>query len=88
MQESAIYPEIKAEGKAEGIAEGFQQAVQRERALVLRLLGLKIGILPEAEQKQISQLSLDQLEVLIARLPEFSTVESLANWLQSDRPTA
>ena len=88
MHESAIYQEIKAEGKAEGIAEGFQKAVQRERALVLRLLSLKIGTLPEAEQKQISQLSLDQLEILIARLSEFSTVEGLSNWLQSDRLTA
>lgn len=84
MQESAIYQEIKAEGKA----EGFQEAVQRERALILRLLSLKIGTLPEAERKQVSQLSLDQLEILIARLSEFSTIENLSNWLQSNCPPA
>ena len=80
MQESAIYQEIKA--------EGFQEAVQRERALILRQISLKIGAVPEAERAQVGRLSVDQLEVLGERLLNFSSPGDLSDWLQSDRPTA
>ena len=79
MQESVIYQEIKAEGVQEGLLEGLQ----RERRLISRQLRRKIGVIPEAEQRQIDRLTAEQIESLGEALLDFDSLEALASWLQN-----
>lgn len=80
MRESVIYQDILAEGRAEGRVEG-------ERSLVMRLLKRRFGELPAEVQSQIAQLSLAQLEALGDALLEFSGLQDLTQWLQTQSTT-
>jgi predicted transposase YdaD len=84
MRESVIYQEIRAEGKVEGKAEGKAEGQQQEaRALVLKQLTRKLGLIPAATVARIDGLSLEQLESLGEALLDFSTLADLGSWLDS-----
>jgi predicted transposase YdaD len=68
----------KEEGRQEGRQEGQSQ-------LVLRLLGRRVGRLPEATIGQIQQLPIAQIEALGEALLDFSGFEDLTDWLQQHR---
>jgi predicted transposase/invertase (TIGR01784 family) len=82
MQESVIYQEIKAEGRQEGRQEGIEVG---ERSLVLRLLSLKLGKLPESVALEVTQLSKAHLPALEEALLSFETLGDLTSWLQVHR---
>ena len=66
---------------AEAYQEGQQEALTRERALIVRLLKRKVGELPEATLLQVDPLSLMQLEDLAEALLDFGELVDLDNWL-------
>lgn len=76
------YERGKAEGKQEGKAEGKQEG---EQQLILRLLQRRVGELSSELQERIQSLSLNQLETLGEALLDFTAMEDLLNWLQTNQ---
>ena len=86
MKESVMYQEIRSEGKAEGFAEGLQQGRQQgieqeANLIIIRQLNRRIGQIPQDLTRQVSNLSLEQLENLGEALLDFTTEADLINWL-------
>jgi predicted transposase/invertase (TIGR01784 family) len=64
----------------------IREAKEEEaRSLILRLLNRRVGEFPEALQRQIQVLSLEQLEALGDALLDFSSLADLEGWLQSQQ---
>lgn len=72
------YERGKQEGKQEGKKEGEQQ-------LILKLLQRRVGELSPELQERIQSLSLNQLETLGEALLDFTAMEDLLNWLQTNQ---
>ena len=73
-------------GKQEGISIGEQRGIsigQREqaRAIVLRQLSRRVGVLPEEVRSQVEKLSLEQSELLGDALLDFGRLTDLSSWL-------
>jgi Domain of unknown function (DUF4351) len=73
---------VERMGFARGLEQGLEQAVERERSLVLRLLTQKVGPLSPQLIEPIAALSLPQIEALAIALLNFSTVADLEVWLE------
>jgi predicted transposase YdaD len=73
MKESVIYQDILTEGK-------------QEEALMLltRQLSHRFGVIEPSIQMRLQGLSLEQLEALSLDLLDFSTIEDLETWLNSN----
>ena len=89
IQEAATKAEKK--GRLQGREEGAEQERSRfraqQRALILRLLSRQIDNIPDNLQRQIQQLSLEDLEALADALLDFNHIDALKQWLarvQSD----
>ena len=65
-------------GKQKGKKEG-------EQRLILRLLQRRVGELSPELQERIQSLSLNQLENLAEALLDFTAMEDLLNWLQTNQ---
>ncbi|MEH2036947.1 DUF4351 domain-containing protein [Nostoc sp.] len=78
------YERGKQEGKQEGKKEGEQEGEQR---LILKLLQRRVGELSPELQERIQSLSLNQLENLGEALLDFTAIEDLLNWLQTNQST-
>ena len=69
--------------KEETLREGEQRGIQEGKAqLLLQLLHLKLGSLPVEVETQIRSLSMDQLELLAARVLDLNSLQELSHWLQ------
>ncbi len=75
LRENPWYQEILREGEKKGIEQG-------ERAVILRLLVRKLGLLPDAAIQKIQGLSLGQIERLGDALFEFEQLADLEKWLE------
>jgi predicted transposase YdaD len=80
LQQTRVYQEAKAEGQAEEREIGLQ----RERALVIKLLNRKLGDLSPQFQAQVSALSIDRVESLGEALLDFSSMTDLEVWLSQN----
>jgi flagellar biosynthesis/type III secretory pathway protein FliH len=69
-------------GYERGKQEGKQEGQQR---LILRLLQRRVGELSPELHKRIQSLSLNQLENLGEALLDFTALEDLLNWLQTNQ---
>ncbi|MEL6385280.1 MAG: DUF4351 domain-containing protein, partial [Cyanobacteria bacterium J06626_18] len=61
--------------------QGLEEGAERETALILRLLGRKLGVLTEDLQTQVNRLELAVLESLGEALFDFEGIEDLREWL-------
>jgi predicted transposase YdaD len=82
--------ETLQEGRQEGLQEGLQEGMQLglyqgERSLVLRQLSRRIGSLSPEVLSSVEALSLPQLEMLGEALLDFTSVDDLTTWLQSNQ---
>jgi predicted transposase YdaD len=77
-KESVIYQEIFETGEQ----QGEQRALQRERALIVRLIARKVGEVPQELRSSVELLSIDRLEALGEALLDFNSLEDLQNWLE------
>ncbi len=84
LQQTRVYQEAKAEGKVEGKAEEREIGLQRERALVIKLLNRKLGDLSPQFQAQVSALSIDRVESLGEALLDFNSTTDLEVWLSQN----
>lgn len=72
-------------GFARGLEAGRQQAEQRQRSLILRLLNRRVGEMPEAVQQRVEQLTIAQLESLGEALLDFEQLADLLGWLEASK---
>ena len=72
LKETRVYQEIK------------EEAEQRERSLILRLLTRRVGELPQEVRSSVENLSLEKLEHLSEALLDFSSMDDLQLWLEED----
>jgi predicted transposase/invertase (TIGR01784 family) len=84
LQQTRVYQEAKAEGKVEGKAEEREIGLQRERALILKLLNRKLGNISPQLQTRISALSIENVESLGEALLDFTSIADLESWLCQD----
>ncbi len=64
---------------------GYERGKQEgEQHLILRLLQRRVGELSPQLQESIQSLSLNQLENLSEALLDFTAMEDLLNWLQTN----
>jgi predicted transposase YdaD len=72
-------------GIEQGMQRGIEQGMQREGAnLVLRLLNRRLGQVTSSVEKQIRQLSVEQLEDLGEALLDFENEADLLHWLSQN----
>ena len=71
------------EGKLEGRLEG---KLEGERAVVLRLLTRRFGVLQARDRKRVERLSLEQLDALAVALLDFTSKADLKTWLAECAP--
>ncbi|TRV51368.1 MAG: DUF4351 domain-containing protein, partial [Microcystis panniformis Mp_MB_F_20080800_S26D] len=68
-----------------GIEQGIEQGMQRgEATLVLRQLNRRLGQVTTSVEKQIRQLSVEQLEDLGEALLDFENEADLLHWLSQN----
>jgi predicted transposase/invertase (TIGR01784 family) len=92
LQQTRVYQEAKAEGKveckaegkAEGKAEEREIGLQRERALIIKLLSRKLGNLSTQLQAEVSARSIDNIESLGEALLDFNSLADLESWLRQN----
>jgi predicted transposase YdaD len=84
LQQTRVYQEAKAEGKVEGKAEEREIGLQRERALILKLLNRKLGNLSPQLQSRVSALSIERVESLGEVLLDFDSIADLESWLNQN----
>ncbi len=73
-------------GERIGYERGKQEGEQKgEQRLILRLLQRRVGELSPELQERIKSLSLNQLETLGEALLDFTTMEDLLHWLQTNQ---
>jgi hypothetical protein len=82
MNLSPVYEKWRQETLQEGRQEGRQEG---ERSLILRLLSRRIGNLSPNVVSKVEALSLPQLELLGEALLDFTSVDDLMTWLQSNQ---
>lgn len=88
MQDSTLYRSIVSEGLEEGRKEGREEGLEQgreegRREMLLELLNMKLGALPEEVSAQVKNLSKSRLSDLKSALLSFETVSDLENWMQS-----
>ncbi len=75
--------EGRKEGREEGLEVGLAQGRQEgARSLLLRLISLKLGEIPEETEVALDQLPADICEKLGEALLRFSTLDDLHQWLE------
>lgn len=86
MNLSSVYEKWRQETLQEGRQEGeLKERQEGERSLVLRQLSRRIGSLSPEVLSSVEALSLPQLEMLGEALLDFTGVDDLTTWLQSNQ---
>jgi Domain of unknown function (DUF4351)/PD-(D/E)XK nuclease family transposase len=73
--------EIVTSWMERGIEQERERGMQREQALIVRLLQRQVGELPEALRRRVENLAIDQLEALGEALLAFTGLPDLERWL-------
>jgi hypothetical protein len=73
--------EIVTSWMERGITQGIRQGIEREMALVLRLINRRLGGVNPTLEAQIRDLSIEKVEDLGEALLDFQTEADLVNWL-------
>ena len=79
LQQTRVYQEAKAEGEVIGENRGLE----RERALVLKLLTRKLVTIDPEIQTRVNSLTIEQIESLGEALLDFTQIGDLTNWLDT-----
>ena len=72
-------------GRQAGRQEGMQEGIKAgQRALILRMLERRLGVVNPDVVSRIGELSVEQLESLVEELVEFSSLSDLMVWLEQN----
>jgi predicted transposase YdaD len=77
LQQTRVYQEASAEGEVKG-------RTNEGRSLVLKLLTRKLGNISSEIQARVNSLTLDRVESLGEDLLDFTQMEDLNSWLDTD----
>ncbi len=67
----------------QGIEQGRQEAITKEKDLIVRQIKRKVGNIDIELETRIKSLNLEVIEVLAEAIFDFATVEDLRNWLDN-----
>jgi predicted transposase YdaD len=67
----------------QGIEQGRQEAITKEKDLIVRQIKRKVGNIDMELETQIKSLNLEVIEVLAETIFDLATVEDLRNWLEN-----
>ena len=81
IKQTRVYQEAKQEGRQEGREEGKQNG---EMILLIRQLSKKFGKLKDIYIENINSLNIEQLEKLGEALLDFTDINDLETWLESE----
>ncbi len=85
IKQTRVYQEAKQEGKQEGRQEGKQEGRKDEAInLLLRMLSKRFGKLSDSYIQNLNSLNIEQLEKLGESLLDFTDINDLEIWLQSE----
>jgi predicted transposase/invertase (TIGR01784 family) len=82
MRESVIYQEILQEGIQQGVQQGRKQEVI---SMIIRQLTRRFGELNPILREQIEGLTIEQLEMLVEALLDFTELADFGVWLEQQR---
>ena len=71
------------QGIEQGIEQGRQEAITKEKDLIVRQTKRKVGNIDMELETRIKSLNLEIIEVLAEAIFDFATVEDLRNWLDN-----
>ena len=71
------------QGIERGIQQGRQEAITKEKDLIVRQIKRKVGNIDMELETRIKSLNLEVIEVLAEAIFDFATVEDLRNWLDN-----
>ena len=74
------YPQVYLDWEATTEARGEEK---KALSIVLRLLNLRIGLLDEAREAKVRELSVNQLDDLSEAIFDFSVLADLDRWLNN-----
>ena len=81
IKQTRVYQEAKQEGRQEGREEGRQNG---EMILLIRQLSKRFGKLKDIYIEDINSLNIEQLEKLGEALLDFTDINDLKTWLESE----
>jgi predicted transposase YdaD len=81
IKQTRVYQEAKQEGREEGREEGRQNG---EMVLLIRQLSKRFGKLKDIYIENIKGLNIEQLEKLGEALLDFTDINDLKTWLESE----
>ena len=81
IKQTRVYQEAKQEGRQEGREEGRQNG---EMILLIRQLSKRFGKLKDIYIENINSLNIEQLEMLGEALLDFTDINDLKTWLESE----
>jgi len=81
IKQTRVYQEAKQEGRQEGREEGRQNG---EMILLIRQLSKRFGKLKDIYIENINSLNIEQLEKLGEALLDFTDINDLKTWLESE----
>jgi flagellar biosynthesis/type III secretory pathway protein FliH len=70
-------------GIERGIQQGRQEAITKEKDLIVRQIKRKVGNIDMELETRIKSLNLEVIEVLAEAIFDLATVEDLRNWLEN-----
>ncbi|OBQ15547.1 DUF4351 domain-containing protein, partial [Anabaena sp. AL93] len=85
IKQTRVYQEAKQEGRQEGREEGREEGRQNgEMILLIRQLSKIFGKLKDIYIENINSLNIEQLEKLGEALLDFTDINDLKTWLESE----
>ena len=82
MRLAPLYQQDRELAKQEGLYDGLQEALQKEKRLLIRLLNRRVGEIDSLLIQKIQELSVEKLEELGEALLDFTSVTDLETWLE------
>jgi len=87
LKQTRVFQEFYEDGQRDGLEQGRQEGLevgrqQESLALVQRLLGRRLGDLPEVWRDRLATLGLSPLEELAEALLDFQSLADLQDWWQ------
>ncbi|MFM6847336.1 MAG: DUF4351 domain-containing protein, partial [Dolichospermum sp.] len=68
-------------GIEQGIEQGRQEAIVKEKDLIVRQIKRKVGNIDMELETRVKSLNLEVIELLAEAIFDFATAEDLRNWL-------
>ena len=69
------------QGIEQGIEQGRQEAIVKEKDLIVRQIKRKVGNIDMELENRVKSLNIEVIEVLAEAIFDLDTVEDLQNWL-------